>query len=699
MSLVRRFCAPAPSRFVSGCLAALLLTIPMSNTAAADSIQDNFDRAVELLRGGNNAEALDMLRQVLAEDPSNERAYDLWLSTEERVWVDMLVEEGEIALIAQRLMSLAEMRVETRRNDEDAIRGLLDEIYSGDSGARRKAIVTLSAQHGEYAVPYMLPALADEVDDDRRVNAMQALTVMSERVVLPLIEALDSSNAYQRRQICFTLGHIGDRRAHGMLAWVASSDPDGSVQDAARFGLEKLGGSASQDAARAAFLAAGDAYRARAESVLGPDMASSVVWSWSGGALESREVPGWLYAEEMAAKSYYRALAAGAEDAAAGIASARAAQLSAQMSREWAGLDGDDSIQAGMLEIVASGPAALTSALSRALASQDDAAAWGLCYAMGACATKPSDALKRALDARAPVSGQAALALGKIALRTGKAASAATAAELAESAGREVNKIVGLSDSDATRSAALISALEARGAHVALWSSGAEALVAMRRAPGFDLFIIADDQVNLTAHQVLSEIRNDPRFEETPILVASSSEDAEDLYGEMATAILTGGDDMGSSLDDALAGELTGERARAASQAADSAAMLGELASAGRTDLSAALSGLGSAVETRSDEVAIPLMSAMGRAGVPALMTNIAAVLSDDSRSEAARSAAAIALGDYFGRGNTGSEEVLESLRSAALDSDSFDLRLAASRALGLVGDGNSLLRNLREQG
>ena len=204
---------------------------------------------------------------MLAEDPSNADAYEMWQVTEHEIWMKLLTLEGEYGLVAKRLMDLASSGRAEISNDVEAIRALVKQLYTDDVPTRIRATRELSAAHGEYAVAVMVHALADQGDADKRVITMQALTQMGSDVVLPLLASLESEDAYLRRNVALTLGYIGDPRANAALAGLASSDPEQSVRTAATEALSRCGG--SNDAV-AQFLALGDAYYAEDDSVLMP---------------------------------------------------------------------------------------------------------------------------------------------------------------------------------------------------------------------------------------------------------------------------------------------------------------------------------------------------------------------------------------------------------------------------------------------
>src|SRR5262249_39343024 len=157
--------------------------------------------------------------------------------------------------------------------------------------------------------PYLLGFLGSSISaEDKRTKAMSALVRMETDVVVPLCAALSSDDAVLRRNIAMTLGSIGDQRAGAWLLWLAQSDPDDSVKNAAHDAVVRM--RAPQSDASRAFCGAGEDYLARRDSVLRDQDWSDVAWDWKDGKLVSTPIPRALYADEMARNAFYHGLLA-----------------------------------------------------------------------------------------------------------------------------------------------------------------------------------------------------------------------------------------------------------------------------------------------------------------------------------------------------------------------------------------------------
>jgi len=689
------------SRKLGLALALAVLSSPGLAISAMADATDDFQEGVDLYQRGRKAEALAKFQAVLAADPSNAEAYELWKMADAQLFTDLLVEGGEYRLVTQRLLDRATVGRQERESDDDKINELVTGLYSTeDSVERRQLVMELAANHGEYAVGRLLPALADSGDADRRVVAMHTLTEMDSDVVQPLLAALATDNAYQRANVAMVLGYIGDPRAAATLQHVAEAEgQDEKVMLAAGQAAMKCGAAGST---LAQYLRLGDDYHHRRQNVLRDFDYSRVLWSWDDG-LVSNAVPRAIYNNELAKRAYYGALSAdpGSVDALAGIAR-ECTDISAKIDHlEGAGEDVGglrEQADAGALAVAAAGLEAIDRALSWSVVSEDPSSAIHLIRALGDLASSPTPGLLGALDSEhGSMRGEAAVAMGNIALRTGQTASSSVVGVLGASAGREVVRIAIVIDSDAERARGTVTALEGQGVLVNHRGNGGQGVALLTRVPGVDVVIVGDGLADMTVDQVVVAGGRNPATADTPFVLMTADEDLGDAWSDRVAAVSSGADDLGS-IDEIFEANLTGDRAEADALAAASAATLAHLALAGRTDIGSVLDELTGPLAHREDSVTVPCMSALGFAGTPDQLAALAGVATDGSRSDGARAAAAEAMGGIFSR-HAASADAASGLADVVADgSNSIDVRRAAAGALGRLRseDRASLVNRIR---
>jgi HEAT repeat protein/CheY-like chemotaxis protein len=674
----------------------------------ADELQDTFKQAVEMLQRGHKEDALKALQKVLAMSPDQKQAYELWTSTDYRDWQDLLTEGGDFELAARRLIDLAREQRNTLKNDKDAIEAAVkDATTSDDPVVRRRAIRTLSATHGEYAVPYILPFLAGGGDEDRRVLSMHALAQMSTDVVVPLIESLQSTNAVLRRNVALVLGLVGDARATGALQLLAASDSDEVVRKAAAEALARLPADRTQHSAVENFLAAGQDYYQHSDAALRFGQAGDVVWNWKDERLQAMPIPRGLYATEMSKRSYFMALRADptSTQALAGLARAYtdmqnkidAMTAAGQDAGEWKNTVGE-----ALTAVNTAGPRALDLALQDSARSLDSSTAGALARVLAPLAQGPTPGLMMALHSTdGAIRSEAAVALGNIAARTHSAPGADVVAALGDAAGREVMRVAFVIAGDAAKADAAAAPIEAMNVFVNRSTSGARALGMLRRAPHVDLVIVADSLPDVTTAQVIDELRADDRLKGVPIVVMTADAAAVTAnYGERIQGTMTGPEDK-TATEAALSKEVTGDRALAEDLAARASTTLARLAAQG-SDVSAGNPGLVIGTK-RGDKIAIPAMHALAQCGAAGDAPALVAVLADGKRSDDARSAAGHALAALLGRtGGTLEADALASVQGVVASSASMNVREAAAQVLGSLPMSPEaraeILRKLRAQ-
>jgi len=665
-----------------------LLALTVSSLVLPVAAQsEDFQKAVEALDRGAAEEALAHLQKILGADPSSEAAYELWVNTEHTVWLKMLLKGGEFELLTKELMDRAKMGRKQRQNNPDAIRELVKELSNEDVLVRTRVTNQLASDFGEYAVPVLIYSLADQQNNDRRVNVITALAKMGSDVVPPLAEALlDAPDAFLRKNVALTLGYIKDPRSKAALADAAAFDADTGVKQAASQALAKLGGAGESGAL---FLALGDAYYGESDAVLMPHQYSDVVWHWEGNGLQSTDTPRFLYAPEMAKKAYYRALARLSDPAKALAGIARCAVTENGRLGEWSAAGGDVGDWAARLasdDLAAqlAGPDALDLALGWALEG-DMVAASGLCRLLSGSGKAVTANLKKALSASQSlaVQGEAAVALGRIAYRNRESASNETVAALTAAAGHEVLRIGAIIGGDEASGQKLARELENLGYSASFWANGARGLLSVQALPGVDLIVVAENGLgNLTARQVVNDLRKDPRTARTPIYVRVASPETEAASFGDISGLIAPGDDFKATAEAAAKEPLNRDREEALRLASRAASTLHMLA-AGKSEVGGSAEALAATLGDRPDEVVVPALGALQFVGTAGQVERIAAVLGNSERSEAARVAAGDALSGIFSRSGTTDAGILKVLQETAQKDASFAVRAATAGALG----------------
>ncbi len=634
---------------------------------------------------GRKQESLDAMRRLLASDPAPEDVYSVYLAADTDVLTSFMAEGDEFTQVAKRFFERASLGRKALQNDTDSIKGLVSQYMGSDDGVERmRVLAQIQSAHGEYAAPRFINLLADDDDPDRVNRALSGLVGLGGRAVMPLMATLDSSDATQRMNAALALGSIGDPRAGATLLSLAQSDEVDIVRSAAGDAAGRCGATGDPVAL---LIQQGDDYHHRRANVLRDYDYSDVIWAMDDRSLVSMPVPRAIYNNEIAKNAYYTALGLDPNslDAQAGIARESVDIQSKLAALESAGQDVGDLVekaQSGMLAVMSAGPGALDRALGWSVAAGDTATGARIAQQLGNLASSPVDSLSAALvGGGASMAGESAVALAHIAVRTQSAASAEVVSALGAAAGRRVVKVAIVIDGDAQRAAGLISALDAEGVLGQHAGAGIQGLVMLGQLAGVDAILVGDDLTDITTDDVIAQIRQNPAYENTPTFLLTANEDLSEAYGDRIQGSFAGADGI-DALSSVFEAKLDDSRARADALSGRAAGALAALATSGRTDVSAAMSGLMNAIDGRRDDVAVPAMAALGTIGNSGAVDGILAVLGNGDASDAARVAAADALGS-IGSKVALSETVQGAVRTILGSDASLDLKSAAARSLG----------------
>lgn len=685
-----RSTSPLSQRASRWCLGTVAAALAFASPAFAQV--EGFEKAVRSWNRGDRAAAISGFEEVLAAGPDAEEAYAMWQAVDHQAWLDMLVAGGPAERFARRIMDLSTERREELSDDLDTIRGLLGELNEAGPLDRIRVISRLRADHGEFAVPAMLGALADDGNAERRVSFMVALADLGPAAVRPLIASLDASSDVLRRNAALTLGNLRDSRATGALAHLAQNDGSAAVREAALASLDKLGGTGGRSSAEW-LIEQGNAFLDGSVTALVPGLRNEVVWNFAGGRLNAQRVDPAVFAEEMGKQTFTRALAAdpGNLDALGGLARSAAKQLVEIDELRARGAD-DESLtaleQSSLLALAVAGPEAADRGLNQSLSRDDLAGSIGLLRVLGESAVGMQPALRSALATTHPqVRSEAALAAAHAGLRGGQEIAPGVIEMLGTAAGREIVQVALVIDPNRSRGAAIASALRSRNIAAQVADTGARGLQVLFQMPGVDLIVLSDRLPDLTVDQVLVEIENTSTSKGTPVwMLGEDADRTAELYGERTAGAGTGADDL-PVLDELMAGQVNRDREQADRLSELSAKALSRLAGAG-VEISGAADGLVGSLGGRPDRVVIPALEALGRGAAPRHLSTMLNVVGDGARSDEARAAAAGALATAFRRNNvTGSEATLAPLTALLSDGEaSFELRSAVGRAIGALG-------------
>lgn len=245
---------------------------------------------------------------------------------------------------------------------------------------------------GEYAIPYMLAALADEGRSEEFANITNALGKMGRGAIRPMVVALQTENVAVKAEIIRALGEIGYPQSLGYLKCVAEKDSSEQLRSLAEQAIDKIDPSASKLPAAELLFRLGEQYYNHTES-LAPaeeyDFANVWFQDAEGQGLNREEVDKSYFNELMAMRSCEWALKADEN-----IGKAIALWLAAFFKAESTGQSQPDYFGSAHMSAMdyatTAGPEYLHQALERAIEENNAYVALGVVEALAVNAGEKS---------------------------------------------------------------------------------------------------------------------------------------------------------------------------------------------------------------------------------------------------------------------------------------------------------------------
>ncbi len=292
--------------------------------ASADQQQEilnAFKQGITLYKVGDFAGARERFDRVLAMDPGMQTALKMRDMAEFGQFAEMKDTE-ELGEVAEKVLDLMTRATRQRKRTLEDPAALIEDFESQDLATYGKARIALTG-HGPYAVPYVVPLLALDVEESQTVvaRAVSLLADLHPDAVMPLIVALENAgDSLLKARIADVLGQIGDERAVPALMMLAGDEA--ALQDARTAAMEAVrsitaSGPGQRGSATAQYIALADAYLREDKDKVGYTYGlTAEVWDWNpdGEELPDRivyeQVPNYLYFQRMATEVALGGLAA-----------------------------------------------------------------------------------------------------------------------------------------------------------------------------------------------------------------------------------------------------------------------------------------------------------------------------------------------------------------------------------------------------
>lgn len=297
--------------------AILIATFFLTSTGFAQSLEENWKDFVHYVKIGHSDLAKGYAQAILQSNPDPVELLALSKETPTDYQILELVYESkrdpELAELVGKVLKVINEGTFTRRTDAPIIAEEVRRLTGTDRGWVM-AVERLRAA-GEYAIPFMLDAMADNTRKAEYPNIIRALPEIGRDAIRPLVAALQTDNVFIKGEIIKALGKIGYPQSQGYLKYIAENDKSPELRAMAGTSLAQIDPSAVQVPAARLFYKLGEDYYYHVQSFAPQEDANFAnMWFWNAqeGRLERIEVDKGYFYELMSMRACEWALRADA---------------------------------------------------------------------------------------------------------------------------------------------------------------------------------------------------------------------------------------------------------------------------------------------------------------------------------------------------------------------------------------------------
>jgi len=431
-------------------IAILVIAYLGVSTCSAQTLEEDWNDFLHYTKIGRFDMAKGHAQAVLASNPDPVKLLELSRANQQGyqilVKVNEVAPDAELADLSGKVLAIIEQGRFIERTEPRIIAEEVRRLSSTDRGWL--TAVKRLRNAGEYAIPFMLDAIADQSRENELPYIVRALPQIGRDAIRPLAAALQTENVPLKAQIITALGKIGYPQSQAYLKYIIENDDSSQLRAMAQDSISQINPDMLQAPAAQLFYELSEKYYYHAQSLApAQDAGFANVWFWDSdaGKLVREEVDKSYFNELMAMRSCEWALKADA-----GFGSAIGLWLASFFKAESAGVEkmpayfGERHADA-LVYATTAGVEYLHQALARAVKDNNAHVALGVIEALATTAGEksllyqmgPSQPLLQALSFNdRMVRYSAAIAIGAAGPKEGFAENKLVVANLAEALGQ-----------------------------------------------------------------------------------------------------------------------------------------------------------------------------------------------------------------------------------------------------------------------
>ncbi len=264
-------------------LAGLIVTLALTSLGLCQTLEENWNDFLHYTKIGRFDLASGYAQAVIDSNPDPVELLTLSETNVQGYSILLQVQDNkpnpELAKLTDQLMAVIEEGRYQRRSTPKIIS---EEIRRLSSTARGKYAAAQRLKNaGEYAIVYMLDAMADETRKEELPNIIWALPQVGKDAIRPLTAALQSDNIAVKAEIIKALGKIGYPQSLAYLKYVSEKDESSELRQLAEESINEIDPDAMKLPAAQLFYRLSEHYYDHSES-LAPIEESQTgnIWLW-----------------------------------------------------------------------------------------------------------------------------------------------------------------------------------------------------------------------------------------------------------------------------------------------------------------------------------------------------------------------------------------------------------------------------------
>ncbi|OHB59797.1 MAG: hypothetical protein A2173_00865 [Planctomycetes bacterium RBG_13_44_8b] len=283
----------------------LVVVLFAVNTSFSQSLEENWNDLLHYTQIGRFDLAKGYAQAILDGEPNPLELFDLSQSNTTGysflLRVGEFSSDSELVSLAGKVLAVIDRGRFIRRSEPKII---VEEINRLSSTERGKLTAVKRLQDaGEYAIPFMLDAMADESRADELQNIIWALPQIGRPAIRPLVAALQTDNTGVKTEIIRALGKIGYPQSLAYLKYIVEKDSSGELKGLAALSIREIDPAAAQVSAAELFFRLAESYYYHSQSLApaeGADFANIWFWDSRSQRLTREEVDKDYFNELMA---------------------------------------------------------------------------------------------------------------------------------------------------------------------------------------------------------------------------------------------------------------------------------------------------------------------------------------------------------------------------------------------------------------